>query len=207
MPARTASGPPTGMPLNSCPPVLSGRSDPFWPTTGSLPDFPGDTQTPRGFTAADRGRALAACERLGPLPWLKTFFRLDYPLFRAALELMRELPPTSRCSTCAARTDSALRLGPGGARHTPPAAPPGAGPDRVVGCLPLCRLLLGEILESLPPDAWLIVARPRRRAFGRPARPHRHPPGEHSDNAKGSFSSMAPACGAASPWSRPLRTT
>lgn len=120
---------------------------------------------------------------------LKTFYRIDYPLFRAALDLMREHP-----------TDLQMLYlrGPDPVQHhgwdlVEPEKfarrPPHLARDREVipGIYRYVDSFLGEILDALPPDAWLIVAsdhgaEPSPHA-GNPQGAAR--PGEHGPNAKG----------------------
>ena len=121
--------------------------------------------------------------------WLKTFYRLDYPLFRVALDLMREHP-----------TDLQMLYvrGPDPVQHygwdlVEPEAftrkPPHLARDRglVEGVYRYVDSFLGEILTRLPPDAWLIVASDHG---AEPSGQARNPgrvvrPGRHTDRAKG----------------------
>jgi len=121
--------------------------------------------------------------------WLKTFYRLDYPLSRVALDLMREHP-----------TDLQMLYlrGPDPVQHygwdlVEPEKfarkPIHLERDRTVveGVYRYVDTILAEILDALPPDAWLIVAsdhgaEPSESAPD-PNRAAR--PGEHSMEAKG----------------------
>lgn len=121
--------------------------------------------------------------------WLKTFYRVDYPLFSAALDLMREHP-----------TDLQMLYlrGPDPVQHyawdlVEPGKfarqPPHLERDRTVveGVYRYVDTFLAEILAALPPDAWLIVAsdhgaEPSQDASN-PQRTAR--PGEHTVDAKG----------------------
>lgn len=121
--------------------------------------------------------------------WLKTFYRLDHPLSRVALDLMEERPVDLQMLY--------LR-GPDPVQHygwdlVEPAKfarkPLHLERDRTVveGTYRYVDSFLAEILDALPPDAWLIVAsdhgaEPAESASD-PLRAAR--PGEHSIRAKG----------------------
>lgn len=121
--------------------------------------------------------------------WLKTFYRLDYPLSRVNLDLMRERP-----------TDLQMLYlrGPDPVQHygwdlVEPEKfalkPANLERDRtlVEGTYRYVDTFLAEILDVLPPDAWLIVASDHGSepagSAGDPNRAAR--PGEHSMKAKG----------------------
>lgn len=153
--------------------------------------FPWDELRRRGgFTAEQIALARAAAWNQPDLySWLKTFFRLDYPLFSAALELMRKHP-----------TDLQMLYlrGPDPVQHhgwdlVEPEKyarrPPHLERDRTVveGVYRYVDSFLGEILDALPPDAWLIVASDHGAEPSRDRHdPHRTTrPGEHGPEAKG----------------------
>jgi arylsulfatase A-like enzyme len=147
--------------------------------------FPWDDLERRGgFTREQMEVARAAPWNAPDLySWLKTFYRLDYPNFRVALDLMRERP-----------TDLQMLYlrGPDPVQHygwdlVQPEAfarkPEHLERDRgvVEGVYRYVDTFLGEILDALPPDAWLIVASDhgaepsaRARNPGRVVRPGRH---------------------------------
>ena len=154
-------------------------------------DFPWDELRRRGgFTSQQLGLARSA-------PWtesdlyscLKIFFRIDYPLFRSALDLMREHP-----------TDLQMLYlrGPDPVQHygwdlVEPEKyvrkPPHLERDRnvVEGVYRYVDTFLAEILEALPPDAWLIVASDHG---SEPARDHARPQrstrsGDHGPRTQG----------------------
>jgi arylsulfatase A-like enzyme len=121
--------------------------------------------------------------------WLKTFYRLDYPLSRVALDLMRERPvdlqmlylrgpdPVQHYGWDAMEPEKFARK------------PADVQRDRgvVEGTYRYVDTFLAEILDTLPEDAWLIVAsdhgaEPSRHAQD-PQRTAR--PGEHGIEAKG----------------------
>jgi len=121
--------------------------------------------------------------------WLKTFYRLDYPLSRVNLDLMRERP-----------TDLQMLYlrGPDPVQHygwdlVEPEKfalkPANLERDRTVveGTYRYVDTFLAEILDVLPPDCWLIVASDHGSepagSAGDPNRAAR--PGEHSIKAKG----------------------
>jgi hypothetical protein len=153
--------------------------------------FPWDDLQHRGGFTDEQIRLARSAPWSSPdlYSWLKTFYRVDYPLFRVAIELMREHP-----------TDLQMLYlrGPDPIQHygwdlVQPEAyarqPPHPERDRSVveGVYRYVDSFLGEILDALPPDAWLIVAsdhgaEPSKDAPdpGRTARP-----GEHSIDAKG----------------------
>ncbi len=154
-------------------------------------DFPWrDFQRRGGFTDEQVLLARRAAWNESDLySWLKTFYRVDYPLSRVALELMEERPVDLQMLY--------LR-GPDPVQHygwdlVEPekyaVKPANLERDRTVveGTYRYVDTFLGEILDALPPDAWLIVAsdhgaEPSERA-GEPYRASR--PGEHSIKAKG----------------------
>jgi len=153
--------------------------------------FPWDDLQRRGRFTDEQMRLARAAAWAEPdlYSWLKTFYRVDYPLFRAALDLMKERP-----------TDLQMLYlrGPDPVQHygwdlVEPERyarkPPHLERDRTVveGVYRYVDSFLGEILDALPPDAWLIVAsdhgaEPSDDAAD-PARTSR--PGEHSVEAKG----------------------
>ncbi len=121
--------------------------------------------------------------------WLKTFYRLDYPLSRVALDLMRERPvdlqmlylrgpdPVQHYGWDAMEPEKFARK------------PADVERDRgvVEGAYRYVDTFLAEILDALPEDAWLIVAsdhgaEPSKNA-GNLQRTER--PGEHGPQAKG----------------------
>lgn len=120
---------------------------------------------------------------------LKTFYRVDYPLFRTALDLMREHPvdlqmlylrgpdPVQHHGWDQVEPDKF-------ARKPSPFEP---GRSVVEGVYRYVDTFLGEILDTLPPDAWLIVASDHGAEASDdapdPARIAR--PGEHGVEAKG----------------------
>ncbi len=159
-----------------------------WMTSES---FPWDDLQRRGrFTDEQMARARRAGWNEPDLySWLKSFYRIDYPLFRVALDLMEERP-----------TDLQMLYlrGPDPVQHygwdlVEPEKfarrPPHLERDRSVvpGVYRYVDTFLVEILEELPPDAWLIVAsdhgaEPSTEAAN-PQRVAR--PGEHTRAAKG----------------------
>lgn len=160
----------------------------YWITPES---FPWDDFQRRGrFTDKQVAQARAAAWNAPDLySWLKTFYRVDYPLFRVALDLMRERPVDLQMLY--------LR-GPDPVQHygwdlVEPEKyarrPSDLERDRTVveGVYRYVDTFLGEILDALPSDAWLIVAsdhgaEPSEHAAD-PARDAR--PGEHTVEAKG----------------------
>lgn len=122
--------------------------------------------------------------------WLKTFYRVDYPLFRSSLDLMRERP-----------TDLQMLYlrGPDPVQHygwdlVEPerfaVQPPHLQRDRgiVEGVYRYVDTFLAEILEAKHSDAWLIVAsdhgsEPHPQSMDPKAVLPR--PGEHGQEAKG----------------------
>ena len=121
--------------------------------------------------------------------WLKSFYRLDYPLSRVALDLMRERPvdlqmlylrgpdPVQHYGWDAMEPEKFARK------------PADVQRDRgvVEGTYRYVDTFLAEILDALPEDAWLIVAsdhgaEPTHHAPD-PRRTAR--PGEHGVEAKG----------------------
>lgn len=122
--------------------------------------------------------------------WLKTFYRVDYPLFRSALDLMRERP-----------TDLQMLYlrGPDPVQHygwdlVEPGRfavqPPNLRRDQgiVEGVYRYVDTFLGEILDAKHPDAWIVVAsdhgsEPHPQSMDPGAVLPR--PGEHGPEAKG----------------------
>lgn len=121
--------------------------------------------------------------------WLKSFYRVDYPLSRVTLDLMREHPvdlqmlylrgpdPVQHYGWDAVEPEAFVRK------------PADVQRDRgvVEGTYRYVDTFLAEILDALPEDAWLIVAsdhgaEPSRHAAN-PQRTAR--PGEHGFEAKG----------------------
>ncbi len=159
-----------------------------WITPESFPwdDF----QRRGGFTDEQVGAARQAPWNERDLySWLKTFYRLDYPLSRVSLDLMRERP-----------TDLQMLYlrGPDPVQHygwdlVEPEKfalkPANLERDRTVveGTYRYVDTFLAEILDVLPPDAWLIVASDHGSepagSAGDPNRAAR--PGEHGIRAKG----------------------
>jgi hypothetical protein len=159
-----------------------------WITPESFPWE--DLQRRGGFTGEQIARARQAKWNAPDLySWLKTFYRIDYPHFRASLDLMREHP-----------TDLKMLYlrGPDPVQHygwdlVEPEKfarrPPHLERDRnvVQGVYRYVDSFLGEILDALPPDAWVIVASDHG------AEPTKHAAnprgvsrtGEHGPDAKG----------------------
>jgi len=163
----------------------------------STRDFPYDDLARRGgFTAEQMRLARAApWNERNAYSWLKTFYRVDEPMFRAALDLARERP-----------TDLQMLYlhGPDPVQHygwdlVEPEAfavpPPHLARDRglVEGVYRYVDTFLAEILSRRDPDTWLIVAsdhgaEPAPDAkTGHPARP-----GEHGPQAKGVLFLLGP---------------
>jgi predicted AlkP superfamily phosphohydrolase/phosphomutase len=153
--------------------------------------FPWEDFQRRGrFRPEHVRRAQTAAWHEGDLySWLKTFYRLDYPNFRVAVDLMREHPT---------ELQMLYLRGPDPVQHYGwdrieperyARRPPEAETEREVveGVYRYVDSFLGEILAALPPDAWLIVAsdhgaEPSEQA----SNPHRTTrPGEHGPEAKG----------------------
>lgn len=154
-------------------------------------DFPWDDFQRRGGFTDEQVRLArqAPWNERDLYSWLKTFYRLDYPLSRVALDLLQERP-----------TDLKMLYlrGPDPVQHygwdlVEPEKyarkPLHLERDRTVveGSYRYVDTFLAEILDALPPDAWLIVAsdhgaEPAKSAPD-PLRAAR--PGEHSIDAKG----------------------
>jgi hypothetical protein len=153
--------------------------------------FPWDDFQRRGRFTDEQVRAArqAPWNERDLYSWLKTFYRLDYPLSRVNLDLMQERP-------------TALQMlylrGPDPVQHygwdlVEPGQfarkPTHLERDRTVveGVYRYVDTFLAEILDALPPDAWLIVASDHgaepAESAGDPHRAAR--PGEHSMEAKG----------------------
>ena len=156
-------------------------------------DFPWDDFQKRGGFTDEQVRLAreAPWNERDLYSWLKTFYRLDYPLSRVALDLMDEHPVDLQMLY--------LR-GPDPVQHygwdlVEPEKfarkPPHLERDRgvVEGTYRYVDSILGEILDELPADAWLIVAsdhgaEPSKSAAD-PMRAAR--PGEHGIQAKGAL--------------------
>jgi predicted AlkP superfamily pyrophosphatase or phosphodiesterase len=161
-------------------------------------DFPYEELAAEGgFTAAQMEALRAApWNDRAVYPWLKTFYRIDRPLLRASLDLLRERP-----------TDLWMLYlrGPDAVQHYGWDL---VEPERfarlrndlerdrglVEGVYRYLDRFLGEILAARPPDAWLIVAsdhgaEPSHEAMD-PGATGR--PGEHSTAAKGVLFVLGP---------------
>ena len=121
--------------------------------------------------------------------WLKTFYRLDYPLSRVALDLMEERPVDLQLLYLRG-PDPVQHYGwdlvePGKFARKPLHLERDRGV--VEGTYRYVDSILGEILDGLPRDAWLIVASDHgaeaAKSASDPMRAAR--PGEHSLRAKG----------------------
>jgi len=153
--------------------------------------FPWDDFQRRGGFTGEQVRLArrAAWNESDLYSWLKTFYRVDYPLSRVALELMKERPVDLQMLY--------LR-GPDPVQHygwdlVEPEKyalkPANLERDRTVveGTYRYVDTFLAEILDALPPNAWLILASDHgaepSESAGDPYRAAR--PGEHSMKAKG----------------------
>ncbi|HVG09367.1 MAG TPA: alkaline phosphatase family protein [Thermoanaerobaculia bacterium] len=154
-------------------------------------DFPWDDFQRRGGFTDEQVRVArqAPWNERDLYSWLKTFYRLDYPLSRVNLDLMRERP-TALQMLYLRGPDPVQHYGwdlvePGKFARQPTELER----DRTVieGVYRYVDTFLAEILDALPPDAWLIVASDHgaepAESAGDPHRAAR--PGEHSMKAKG----------------------
>jgi arylsulfatase A-like enzyme len=165
-------------------PVLSRH----WITPES---FPWDDFQRRGrFTAEQVALARAAAWHEPDLySWLKTFYRVDYPLFRVALDLMRERPVDLQMLYLRG-PDPVQHYGWDAVDPEEFARKP-VRPERdrgvVEGVYRYVDTFLAEILEALPEDSWLIVASDHGAEPSKHApNPRRNArPGEHGPEAKG----------------------
>jgi hypothetical protein len=160
--------------------------------------FPWDDLQRRGrFTDAQMEVARAApWNHRDVYSWLKTFYRVDEPLFRSALDLARERP-----------TDLQMLYlrGPDPVQHygwdlVEPerfaVRPPHLERDRglIEGVYRYLDTFVAEILAAKHPDAWLLVAsdhgaEPAAQAMDPKGAPR---PGEHGPDAKGVLFLLGP---------------
>lgn len=154
-------------------------------------DFPwADFQRRGGFSDEQIRLARAAGWHEADLySWLKSFYRVDYPLSRVALDLLRTRPVDLQMLYLRG-PDPVQHYGWDAVQPAAYARKP-AHPERdrgaVEGVYRYVDSFLGEILDQLPDDTWLIVAsdhgaEPTHHAWN-PQRTHR--PGEHRSGAKG----------------------
>jgi arylsulfatase A-like enzyme len=149
-----------------------------------------DLQRRGGFTDAqmDALRAAPWNDR-AVYPWLKTFYRVDYPLFRIGMDLMKERP-TDLWMLYLRGSDAVQHYGwdlveP--ERFAKPINDLARDRGLVQGVYRYLDTFLAEILKARPEGSWLIIASDH----GAEASPDaQNPaalkrPGEHSTTAKG----------------------
>jgi predicted AlkP superfamily pyrophosphatase or phosphodiesterase len=149
-----------------------------------------DLQRRGGFTQAqmDVLRAAPWNDR-AVYPWLKTFYRIDYPLFRVGMDLMKERP-TDLWMLYLRGSDAVQHYGwdlveP--ERFAKPINNVARDRGLVQGVYRYLDTFLAEILKAQPEGSWLIIASDH----GAEASPEaQNPaalkrPGEHSQTAKG----------------------
>lgn len=149
-----------------------------------------DLQRRGGFTRAqmDLLRAAPWNDR-AVYPWLKTFYRIDYPLFRIGLDLMKERP-TDLWMLYLRGADAVQHYGWDLVEPERFAKPINDVPrDRglVQGVYRYLDTFLAEILKARPEGSWLIIASDHGAEASADAQ---NPavmtrPGEHSTAAKG----------------------
>lgn len=154
-------------------------------------DFPWDGFQKRGGFTDEQVRLAkeAPWNERDLYSWLKTFYRLDYPLSRVALDLMNERPVDLQMLYLRG-PDPVQHYGwdliePGKFARKPVDLERDRGV--VEGTYRYVDSFLAEILDELPEDAWLIVASDHgaeaAKSAWNPLRAAR--PGEHSIQAKG----------------------